>query len=355
MSPQSIDAAFSPPIVIRRGGTYRGAWYSSDPKVSAITIETSEPVTIRDSVVVGVGNLIYGRNVNGIIENVSGFGIGSRPGKFLDLTVDRHLDVVQNRMSNVWGIRISGTGENKLLPRLNLRRNFSYNLRDGLETHSHFIQLVGGTFPGAQILENIAINAPWRSHVEDVINIYDARGTPTDPIQIKENKILGAYPPDPANDSFSGGGIIVDGGSNSTPDSASAYVQIENNIVIATTNYGIALAAGNHNSVRGNTIVSSGMVSSTIPSRAQNVGLYIWNLYKQSEHVFFDNAAFENEIHWMKVSSPNARDQVLNPMWLPDCQKEARLCANVVLSRSRKLTDAMQIETSLVRRYFGND
>lgn len=116
-------------------------------------------------------------------------------------------------MSNVWGMRVSGNKKG-FLPIYHSNTILDIILRPE-ESHAHFIQLVNGSFPGALIEENISFNAPWKSHVEDVISIYNARGTEEQPILIRKNKIFGAYPRQPATDGYSGGGIIVDGNGKS--------------------------------------------------------------------------------------------------------------------------------------------
>lgn len=116
-----------------------------------------------------------------------------------------------------------------------------------------------------------------------------------------------------------------------TGDTASANIVIEDNVVVGTTNYGIAIAEGNNNMIRSNTVVSSGMASMSAPAKAQNVGIYIWNIYKQPKDVFYNNAAFRNDVYWMKVKNPSATVQSLNHTWLPDCRKELGSCSNDVL------------------------
>ena len=39
------------PLVITQGGTYGGRWVSTDPKIPAVLIDTTEPVIIQNSAI----------------------------------------------------------------------------------------------------------------------------------------------------------------------------------------------------------------------------------------------------------------------------------------------------------------
>jgi len=344
------NIAFSAPLVITKGGTYSGAWISTDPKVNAITISTTEPVVISNSTIVGAGTLIYGRGVNATISNVSGFGLGTAPGKFLDATVNNSLVVQGNRMSNVWGTRVSGASP-ATLPSLTFTQNISYNIAQTSGDPAHFLQLVNGGFPGAIVSNNVSINAPGKSHVEDVINIYNSFGTAAKHITVSENYILGAYPVNPATDGFSGGGIIVDGGGIVTPATSAAYVDITDNVVLDTTNYGVAISSGHNNTLKNNTVISAGVFANNIPVKSQNVGLYIWNINKQTADIFYGNQSIQNSVYWLKAQTATP---TRNPWWMPDCQVlVANGCSNVELSKISTVPGALGIEAVYLNKFFG--
>lgn len=345
---------FDAPLIIKKGGTYTGAWRSNDSKISTITIQTSENVVIKDSIISGYGDLIHGRNVNVTITNVSAFGLGEKVGKFLDVTVDKTLAVNNNRMSNVWGMRVSGRASDlKQSPKIQFSRNIAYDLKEGAESRAHFIQLSNGEFPSAKIEDNVVINPPWSSRIEDVISLYNARGTPDLPIYVRGNKILGAYPSNPITDGYSGGGIIIDGGRKVSPDKASANIIIEDNVVVATTNYGIAIASGHNNVVKDNIVVGSGFLPNRVPIKAQNIGLYVWNIYKQPPDVFFDNAAYANKVYWMKKSETLPDVLQASHLWLPDCRKDQPgWCENLVMSSKTSQPFALELEGDTIRQYF---
>lgn len=162
-----------------------------------------------------------------------------------------------------------------------------------------------------EVAWNQVINAPDESRVEDNINIYLSSGTADSPILIHDNYIHGAYPADPVAPKFSGGGIIIDGGTADL-QAAAGFVQIHGNQVVSTTNYGIAIAAGHDIDIRDNRIVSSGMLEDGRWLGAANVGSYVANFYGVA-NTFFDNVVTTNTIGWI-----NAKGQ-FNNVWFPDC------------------------------------
>ena len=55
------------------------------------------------------------------------------------------------------------------------------------------------------------------------------------------------------------------------------FVDVKENTVVSTTNYGIAASSGHDISISKNRVVSSGLLPSGRRIKAQNVGIYIWN------------------------------------------------------------------------------
>src|SRR5437667_12360717 len=64
------------PLVITRGGTYRGEWRSDNADVPVIVIKTAEPVVIENSILRGRGHLIVSttRHADVTIRNTRGSG-----------------------------------------------------------------------------------------------------------------------------------------------------------------------------------------------------------------------------------------------------------------------------------------
>lgn len=313
---------FSPPITITRGGTYSGKWFSSRADQPAIRIQTAEPVTIENSVVMGGSDLIVGSPEMLVIRNTLGVGHGPKPGKFLNIITGKGaVTIEKNSIYNLWGMRISGRSPGQLAGSVRVVGNLGCNINEGLESRAHFLQLQSGIFIDTRIVDNVVWNEFGKSSVEDVISLYNARGLPSSRIIVEGNFIDGAYPRSVA-DGYSGGGIILDGGFRDTRpvDHYSGNVDIRRNCIVATTNYGIAIASGSNATVSENMLVASGEVNSE-PLKAQNVGVYIWNIDAADKSVFFNNTAISNFIYWRKALDKMRGTGKLNNYWTPDCEQ----------------------------------
>jgi hypothetical protein len=177
----------------------------------------------------------------------------------------------------------------------------------GVHERAQFINLDKvQNVPNVDIGWNRVINEPYRSRVEDNIALYQSSGTPTSYIRIHDNFIRGAYNADPANDkNYAGGGILLGDG-----HTGSAYAIAENNVVVSTTNYGIAISGGHHQTIRNNRVLSSGLLPDGRRIAAQNVGIYIWD-YHNAGSGFNNNSGSGNLVGWMRGTSRN-------DWWVPD-------------------------------------
>jgi hypothetical protein len=187
-----------------------------------------------------------------------------------------------------------------------------------------FVQLdkVRGV-PDMEVAWNEVVNEAGRSRVEDNINIYLSGGTAVSPLRIHDNFIRGAYTIRPWQGNttdriwdydwgYSGGGLMLGDGPAGTPATASAFVQAEGNQVVSTTNHGIAIAAGHDIEFSRNRVVSGGTTPDGRIIVAQNVGAYIWDLYRNATSgAYFNNGGNFNRVGWVK-------DGVRNDWWLPD-------------------------------------
>ena len=109
---------------------------------------------------------------------------------------------------------------------------------------------------GAEIAWNQVVNQPGQSRPEDNISVFESSGTSSSPILIHDNYIQGAYAADPANDSsYTGGGIMLSDGSTGVLATDPGYVSAYNNIIISTSNYGIAISSGHNDTIYNNTII----------------------------------------------------------------------------------------------------
>jgi hypothetical protein len=350
------------PLVITRGGTYSGAWSSDNPKIPVVLIKTTEPVILSKSVFTGRGILVQSGvdHTKLLITNCKGVGLkpnlaGLCAGRFLDdesfdaLRVEhcemehtagiylrdfagdrnisakaaRTIEIVDNLAMEIDGRKTDEQGQ---YLKFNLRKNRKTGATEAGFMEVQFLQLDGiHAVPGIEIAWNHVINHPQLSRVEDNINIYNSSGTPASPIKVHDNCIRGAYNCDPEahsgsddtfdyDNSYSGGGIMLGDGSAKQPADRSGYVLACDNVVIGTTNYGIAIASGHNISFARNLIVSSGILKSGKPVAAQNVGAYVWNASASNRKLpaaFVENGGTDNRVGWR---NKDAR----NDWWIPD-------------------------------------
>lgn len=324
---------WSLPLVITRGGTYSGNWQSLDVHQPAVAISTTEPVVITNSVVRGMDDLIVSAisGVNLTVTNTTGYSLnpnklGRTPGRFALLHTIASADLENNTLIGTSGIEIetyggaaSATTPIKVLK--NSALNIDGRLSDGGGSFLtgandneavQFVQLNGCLHvPGVDIGWNQVVNLPGQSRVEDNISIFKSSGTPAAHILIHDNFIQGAYPADAAHaTAYSGGGIMLSDGTGATLDADPGFVDAYNNIVISTSNYGLAVASGHDNTISNNIVIASGMLPDGTRILYQNVGIYVWN--STPDPFFANNSASNNTVGF--VGLLNTR----NDYWLPD-------------------------------------
>ncbi len=324
--PSTIN--WSSPIVITSGGTYSGNWRSLSANTPAVDIQTSQPVTILNSDMESMSTLISASNggANVTVKNSSGWALnpnrgGQSPGRFLDAENFSNLDIENNSMVGTAGIEMgywTGGGTVKIVSNnaLNIDGRWS-NGNGGFDTgpdqndyvqFAQFNRCIG--MSGVEIAWNCVVNQPGQSRVEDNVSVFQTSGTSSSPILIHDNYIDGGYPADPANDSsYTGGGIMLSDGNTNSASTDTGYVNAYNNIVLDTSNYGLAISSGHNDTIYNNIVVSSGLLPSGQKVASQNVGIYIWN---QSSDPYFANAQeYGNTLGWM---GPSGR----NDSWTPN-------------------------------------
>ncbi|WP_189089797.1 hypothetical protein [Deinococcus ruber] len=355
----ALDAAgaasvqYSGPIVISKGGVYHGNWQSLNANQPAVTITTSEPVTIINSNIQGRGDLIQSRYVraNLTVRNTRGFGLNpgmpasakQTPGYFIHLEEFESANIQNNELTGTAGMYfrkfLGSTAKGQTIKILkNKALNIDGRYSDGENRFSQdgFYRVQFAQFNdiknigNAEIAWNQIINEPGKSRVEEVINMYVSSGLPWSYISIHDNYIQGAYPTRPASDSYGGGGIMLGDGHAETLSDASGYLAAFHNQVVATSNQGIAIAAGHDIQVYENRIISSGLLPDGTPIASQNVPGYVWDLHgdsRQGSRTFFNNFMRDNVVGWgLPLKSPSAKAA----LWLPDCQ--SRCQGNTILA-----------------------
>ena len=328
---------YSGPIVITSGGTYSGNWQSNNPNVAAVTISTTAPVIINNSNIQSMGNLIETgvSGVNLTVENTSGYGLnpgvaGDSPGRFVYAYQFSNMVIENDYLQSTSGINLvqhqgSGTVTITNNSALNIDGRISNGTGGWMTGNTEgtdwiwaqFVQLNNiYSLAGINIAWNQVINQPENSRVEDNISIYESSGTSSSPILLHDNYIQGAYNIDPTNTGsgwgYTGGGIMLGDGGTTTLSQASGYVQAYNNIVVSTTNYGIAIEAGHNETIYDNTIISSGLLPNGQTIADRNVGVIIWNLYGTSSGVFNNDSGYGNVIGWVGPGGTG------NDSWTPD-------------------------------------
>jgi hypothetical protein len=340
----SVGTRADPPLVIRSGGSYTGAWRSDDPDVPAVTVATTEPVVITRSVLEGRGPLVAtsvaGADVT--VRDSKGRalypgGQGRTPGRFVAAEDPARLVVANNDLQGTSGIYVLGwRGDAAATETITIVGNRARNI-DGRKTGGpggwsrtgfdlvQFVQLnkVAGV-PGIEIAWNEVVNEPYASRVEDNISIHLSGGTPTSPLRIHDNYIQGGYPSRPSDDDYGGGGILLGDGRPGPGDRPSSWARAFDNQVVGTNNYGIAIAAGHDLAISGNRVVSSGRLLDGTPLAGQNVGVYVWNAYRLPD--FANNVAAGNVVGWSQPAAGRRND-----WWLPDCAG----CAGNIALRGR--------------------
>ncbi|MES2216993.1 MAG: hypothetical protein V4501_01135 [Pseudomonadota bacterium] len=284
-------------------GNYQGTMTSP-----AINVQSGSPVTIINSVVTGPGDLIYGQGVDLTVIHTSGISTnpnvaGQQKGMFIHIEGAVSLDIENNTAQGPrFGIYINSyVGNFNHTEPMRIINNVFSNIdarpSDGQggyvtsgEWNGHGIQLnqVHNT-PNVEIAWNQIINTPRMSQCSDIINIYESSGTATSHILIHDNYVQGAYPANPG-DKYTGGGIITDGSPNDTAQNATAYIDVYNNQVVSSANYGLSIAAGHDNHFYSNRVISSGYLSdhTFIPMSYSN-GINNYNNYNQPATTFYNN------------------------------------------------------------------
>jgi PA14 domain len=319
---QIIPAAqlypYSQALTIKSGGIYVGSWENTAPKSTAVTVATSQPVTIEDSIIRGAGLLIH-NTVSGAqltILNNSAYGLnpnvaGVSKADFLYALDPASVDVEHNYIDNVGGYGIDihgfvGSGSQTVKILYNQIENLDGRYSDGNGGYEssgdptpHDIILSNiKSVAGMEIAWNQIVNQPGQSYVNDVVNIYDSSGTSSSPIKIHDNYIQGLYSINPDTQYDSGCGIITDGddGADET-----AYVQIYDNEIVATGNAAISVAAGHDISVYGNRAICSGILPDGNTFYSSYNGISIDDLMNGgSSSTFYNNVAYDNAVAWMQ-------------------------------------------------------
>lgn len=294
----------SGPITITAGGVYTGHWVSTG-STPVVRIRTTEPVTIKDSVVTNTSDATLIHSDLGLATNVTIEGVTANggSGRFFVGEGVKSLVIQNSEIFKTGGIYVL---KSQPAGFISITRNKQRDVQ-GSAGLRQFLQLNQVTTATIDVSWNEVVNAFGRSRVEDNISLYRSSFA-----KVHDNYIQGAYP-NSEEEGYSGSGIMIDAGSHDN--------EIYSNQIVDTTNAGIGVYAGYNNSVYGNRLVFDGRLWTGERLAGANVGIYVWNATRDPG--WGNNQAFGNHVGW--VNAKGAR----NDWWLPHCSGK---CTNVALS-----------------------
>ncbi len=337
---------WQPPVVIRRGGSYSGHWYSESADTPAVVIETSDPVVLEDcqirsrSALIRVtrpGAKVTVRNCHAVALNPESHGIAH--GRFLTASKPDSIVIERNLIEDSAGIQIDGAGmpSRRISIRFNRVRNIVGKLSNGMKGYIEsgqysdrnstvqvqFVRLNRVLSSAVEIAWNEVINDPDRSRVEDNVAIVNSRGGGSStPIRIHNNFIRGGFPFPSWLSSYSGGGIVIDG-SGQKESELSAYVQITDNQIISTSNYGIGISSGYETLVTRNRVLGANRLTPGVRTPSANVGIYVRDYYGlRNRGLFRNHKVSGNVVGWHRADGQRNDEALL------DCEPSS--CLDVV-------------------------
>lgn len=290
-------------LVITHGGLYQGTFNSDDPETPAVTISTTEAVTLFRCVVSGRGDLIAAYASGATLSVLDCVVTANNPnirGKQKGCGIVVHnpaeVNINNNRIEGAYyGVCIAnGTGTPPTNAPISVWGNQIRNIdgrpsnghggylstmaADGTDDngYSHGIVFLGvHQDPNVTVAWNELINEPGKSASSDPINIYGSSGTSWSPIWIANNYIQGQFPEKPNAPRQNGNAIITD---DPTPIESEApeWVDIVENQAVGCVG-GIALYAGLHISAANNRVVSSDLQPNGKYYPTGSVGILIFD------------------------------------------------------------------------------
>ena len=279
------------PITITTGGTYSGNVTSTSTTAPAITINTTQAVTITNTTITGKGpsliSAIAGANIT--VTNTTGTAqdpnvSGQLRAIFLVANSPSSLVAKNNTMTGVsFGIKVlSGT-----VSTLIIDNNMATGMEDRTSNGSggltanrpdlgHFVILNGVYAPnGADIAWNKIVDTIGQNMNEDAFNTYKSYGTSSHVIEFHDNYVEGLPGPTSA-------GFTIDG-DGQTP--ISQWVLVDKNMVVHVANGGYGIDDGANNRIENNRVVSCGQNSDgTWMASSFAQGEVLWNFYGDANY-----------------------------------------------------------------------
>ncbi len=324
---------FSGPITITTGGTYTGNWQSLNPSTPAVSIKTTQPVTLLNCNVSAVGDGIKSDYIGAQLTVHGCYGVGLDPkiygkerGAFLRVMQAGKLTVERNDITGfAFGVNFWGNMKpSSFIFRYNKVHDLDGADSDGAggrltdAAHMQFGQDNGNHAVIMDSMQNMTYaQIAWNSFIQtsplkslgDIVNIYRSSGTANTPIEVHDNYFYGGYAARPsqvaaccAANAVTSEAITADGSRSDTASTTVAFVHIFNNFVVNNGGaQGVGINSGHDNQIFNNVIVSTGRLKSDGSWFAATYSnpLTVWNgVYHQSSSVYYNNTAHDNTYGW---------------------------------------------------------
>ena len=268
------------PLEITTGGTYRGWWRSTNPATPAVTISTTQPVTIVNSRVEHAGFGLFAQSTVSTNLTVTDTVIqGLNPpivGEYRAVYLLQPASLVfeHNYLVDGQGLLVNGNNTNCTPFRIKFNDYVDIGRWNttALVGAVHFDQVLASN--GAEIGWNRITNHYGRSVVEDCIGIHESHGASGNRIEVHHNLIDGCYPYSGDGAGFTGGGIDLGDGDTT----GGTWQWAHDNTVVRVTNNGLMIPAGTDLEHEDNRVVTSGIADngSRVSSTFGN-GLNLWD------------------------------------------------------------------------------
>jgi hypothetical protein len=339
-SQTAFAITYLPPIVVNdayvaQNGNIISNNYLGTTTQPAITVTTTQPVTIQNSTVSGPSDLIYINGGNVTVTNTTGIAtnpniLGTQKGMFVHAESPINLLVQNcNIHQTSYGVFVHNySGNFTSSQTIKILNNIFSNI-DGRPSDGNGGYATSGSYStasvelsGVQNLPNIEIgynkmiNFPYQGQVAQHVLMYSSSGTTASHLLIHDNYMQGLYPVRPGVDGYSGGGVLMYGATTDTAATTTAFVDVYNNTVVGSSNYGMAIAVGHDINIHNNKIISSGYLADcTFATVHGAVGIYNWNYFNSPNTIFFNNIVQTNTIGL--ISNDGTGKAMRNDMWLP--------------------------------------
>jgi hypothetical protein len=344
----TITPAFAENLVIddayiQTNGNLITGDYDGTPTIPAILVTTTAPVIILNSNIETSGDFIVGQGGNDItVINCTAVADnpnvrGMQKGIFLRVTKPVNIAMRNNVIQGVRiGLYLNGySGNHTHNQTIRVIGNNFLNIdgrpSDGKNGYSTSGQYngqaihVGNAYsvPDMEYAWNQVVNQPNQSATGAIIEFSESGGTSASPTLVHDNFIQGAYPASPGTDLYGFGGLLIDGSNSDTAITTSAFINVYQNQIVSTANYGLAITAGHDISFNNNRVVSSGYTQIGVFYPMSSYygaayGAYNINLLNLPSTVFFNNTISNSTIGLIRnsgSSAPNGKGTPVRADW----------------------------------------